>query len=128
MEHTQGFLKLVNDAKTRVREISVAETQQRMRDNKDAKLIDVREDNEWNAAHAAGAIHLGKGIIERDIERTVPEKDTELILYCGGGYRSALATDALQKMGYTKVFSLDGGWRAWNEAGGEIKENTDHTA
>jgi rhodanese-related sulfurtransferase len=128
MEHTQGFLKLVNDAKTRVREISVAETQQRMRDNKDAKLIDVREDNEWNAAHAAGAVHLGKGIIERDIERTVPEKDTELILYCGGGYRSALATDALQKMGYTKVFSLDGGWRAWNEAGGEIKENTDHTA
>ena len=112
MEHTEGFLNLVNDAKTRVREISVAETQQRMRENKDAKLIDVREDNEWNAAHAAGAIHLGKGIIERDIERTVPDKDTELILYCGGGYRSALATDALQKMGYTNVFSMEGGWRA----------------
>ena len=121
MEHTEGFLNLVNDAKTRVREVSVAETQQRMRDNNDAILIDVREDNEWNAAHAAGAIHLGKGIIERDIERTVPDKDTELILYCGGGYRSALATDALQKMGYTNVWSVDGGWRAWQEAGGDIE-------
>ena len=122
MEHTEGFLRLVNDAKTRVREISVAETEQRMRENKDAKLIDVREDNEWNAEHAKGAIHLGKGIIERDIERTVPDKDTELILYCGGGYRSALATDALQKMGYTNVFSMAGGWRAWNEAGGEVEK------
>ena len=121
MEHTEGFLKLVNDVKTRVREISVAETQQRMRENEDAKLIDVREDNEWNAAHAAGAIHLGKGIIERDIERTVPEKDTELILYCGGGYRSALATDALQKMGYTNVWSMAGGWKAW------IEQSTDYT-
>jgi rhodanese-related sulfurtransferase len=121
MEHTQGFLNLVNDAKTRVREISVAETQQRMRANNDAILIDVREDNEWDAAHAAGAIHLGKGIIERDIERTVPDQNTELILYCGGGYRSALATDALQKMGYTNVFSMDGGWRAWQEAGAEIE-------
>ena len=120
MEHTEGFLNLVNDAKTRVREVSVAETQQRMRDNNDAILIDVREDNEWDAAHAAGAIHLGKGIIERDIERTVPDKDTELILYCGGGYRSALATDALQKMGYTNVWSMDGGFRGWKEAGHEI--------
>lgn len=120
MKHSEGFLNVVNDAKTRVREVSVAETQQRMRENKDTKLIDVREDNEWDAAHAAGAIHLGKGIIERDIERTVPEKDTELILYCGGGYRSALAADVLQKMGYTNVFSLAGGWRAWKEAGGEI--------
>lgn len=122
MEHSEGFLNIVNDAKTRVREISVAETEQRMRENKDAKLIDVREDNEWDAAHAAGAIHLGKGIIERDIERTVPGKDTELILYCGGGYRSALAVDALQKMGYTNVFSMAGGWRAWNEAGGEVEK------
>lgn len=121
MEHSTGFLNSVNDAKTRVREISVAETQARMRENNDAKLIDVREDNEWDAAHAAGAIHLGKGIIERDIERTVPDKDTELILYCGGGYRSALAADALQKMGYTNVFSLAGGWKAW------IKESTDYT-
>ena len=121
MEHTEGFLNLVNDAKTRVSEISVAETQQRMRENKAAKLIDVREDNEWDAAHAAAAIHLGKGIIERDIERIVPDKDTELILYCGGGYRSALASDALQKMGYTNVWSMAGGWKAWQEAGGEIE-------
>lgn len=121
MEHTEGFLNIVNDAKTRVREVSVAETQQRMRANQDAVLIDVREDNEWDAAHATGAIHLGKGIIERDIERTVPDKDTELILYCGGGYRSALASDALQKMGYTNVFSMAGGWKAWQEAGGEIE-------
>lgn len=127
MKHSEGFLKLVNDAKTRVREVSVAEAQQRMRANKDVKLIDVREDHEWNEAHAAGALHLGKGIIERDIETTVPDKDTELILYCGGGYRSALATDALQRMGYTNVFSMDGGWRAWKEAGGEIKQSTDHT-
>ncbi len=127
MKHSEGFLNIVNDAKTRVREVSVAETQQRIRANPKAKLIDVREDNEWNEAHAAGAIHLGKGIIERDIETTVPDKDTELILYCGGGYRSALATDSLQKMGYRNVFSLAGGWKAWQEAGGEIKTSTDYT-
>lgn len=120
MKHTEGFLKLVNEAKANVREVSVAETQQRMREDKDVKLIDVREDHEWNEAHASGAIHLGKGIIERDIETTVPDKNTELILYCGGGYRSALATDALQRMGYTNVFSMSGGWKAWKEA-------TDHT-
>ena len=127
MKHSEGFLNIVNDAKTRVREVSVVETQQRMRANPEAKLIDVREDNEWHEAHAAGAIHLGKGIIERDIENAVPDKDTELILYCGGGYRSALATDALQKMGYRNVFSLAGGWKAWQEAGGEIKTSTDYT-
>jgi rhodanese-related sulfurtransferase len=117
MKHSEGFLKVVNDAKGRIREVNVAETQQRMRDDKNVKLVDVREDNEWNDAHAAGAIHLGKGIIERDIETTVPDKNTELILYCGGGYRSALAADVLQDMGYTNVFSLAGGWRAWKEAG-----------
>jgi rhodanese-related sulfurtransferase len=122
MKHTEGFLNIVNDAKTRVREVSVAETQQRLQDNPEAKLIDVREDNEWNAAHAAGAIHLGKGIIERDIETTVPDKDTELILYCGGGYRSALASDALQKMGYRNVWSMAGGWRAWQEANGPVEK------
>ena len=127
MKHSEGFLKLVNDVKSGVREVSVAETQQRMRENKGVTLIDVREDNEWNEAHAAGAIHLGKGIIERDIEKTVPEKDAELILYCGGGYRSALATDSLQKMGYTNVFSMAGGWKAWKESGGEIEETTDYT-
>ena len=119
MKHSEGFLKLVDDAKSRIREVTVAETQARMKQNSDAKLIDVREDHEWEAAHAAGAIHLGKGIIERDIETTVPDKTTELILYCGGGYRSALVTDVLQRMGYTNVFSMAGGWRAWNEAGGE---------
>jgi rhodanese-related sulfurtransferase len=122
MKHSEGFLKLVDDAKSRVREVSVAETQQRMRDDNNVKLIDVREDHEWNDAHAAGSVHLGKGIIERDIETTVPDKDTELILYCGGGYRSALAGDALQKMGYTNVFSLAGGWKAWKEAGGEVEK------
>jgi len=121
MKHSEGFLNVVNDAKSRIREVSVAETQERMRDNPQAKLIDVREDNEWNAAHANGAIHLGKGIIERDIETTVPDKNTELILYCGGGYRSALAADVLQRMGYTNVFSLAGGWKAWKE------ETTDYT-
>jgi len=123
MKHSEGFLKIVDDAKSRVREVSAADTQQRMRENSEAKLIDVREDKEWEAAHAAGAIHLGKGIIERDIETTVPDKDTELILYCGGGYRSALAGDALQRMGYTNVFPMAGGWRAWNEAGGKVESS-----
>ena len=123
MKHSEGFLKLVDDAKSRVREVSVADTEQRMRENKQAKLIDVREDKEWDAAHAAGAIHLGKGIIERDIETTVPDKNTELILYCGGGYRSALAADALQHMGYTNVFSMAGGWKAWQEEGGEVESS-----
>ena len=120
MKHSEGFLKLVDDAKSRVREVTVAETQARTQQN--AKLIDVREDNEWEAGHAAGAIHLGKGIIERDIETTVPEKDAEMILYCGGGYRSALAADVLQKMGYTNVFSMAGGWKAWKESGAEIEK------
>ena len=121
MKHSEGFLNLVNDAKSRIREVTVAETQRRMRENQDAKLIDVREDHEWETAHAAGAIHLGKGIIERDIETAVPEKNAELILYCGGGYRSALAADALQRMGYTNIFSMAGGWKAWKEADGEVE-------
>ena len=121
MKHTEGFLAVVNDAKSRIRELTVAETQLRLDQNADAKLIDVREDNEWEAAHAAGATHLGKGIIERDIETTVPDKTTELILYCGGGYRSALAADALQRMGYTNVYSMAGGWKAWKESGGQVE-------
>lgn len=121
MKHSPGFLKLVNDSKSRIREVTVAETQQRLKANPDAKLIDVREDNEWQTAHAAGAEHLGKGIIERDIETLVPDKSTELILYCGGGYRSALAADALQQMGYTNIYSMAGGWKAWQEAGAEIE-------
>ena len=118
MKHSEGFLNLVNDAKSRIREVTVTETQKRLKQNTSAKLIDVREDNEWEAAHAAGAMHLGKGIIERDIETTVPDKDTELILYCGGGYRSALVADVLQRMGYTNVYSMAGGWKAWKDAGG----------
>ena len=117
MKHSEGFLKLVNDAKSRIREVTVAETQERMNANDGVRLIDVREDNEWQAAHAAGAEHLGKGIIERDIEATVPDKATEVILYCGGGYRSALAADVLQQMGYTNVFSMAGGWKAWKDCG-----------
>ncbi|HYJ86386.1 MAG TPA: rhodanese-like domain-containing protein [Pyrinomonadaceae bacterium] len=117
MKHSEGFLKLVNDAKTRIREVTVEETQQRMSANPDAKLFDVREDNEWQAAHAAGASHIGKGIIERDIEERVPDKSTEVILYCGGGFRSALAADVLQQMGYTNVFSMAGGWKAWKDSG-----------
>jgi rhodanese-related sulfurtransferase len=117
MKHSEGFLRLVNDAKTRIREVSVDDTQARLKANSNAKLIDVREDNEWNEAHAAGAEHLGKGIIERDIEARVPDKSTELILYCGGGYRSALAADALQQMGYTNVWSMTGGWKAWKQCG-----------
>jgi rhodanese-related sulfurtransferase len=117
MKHSQGFLKLVNDSQSRIREVTVEETKERMAANPNAKLIDVREDNEWQAAHAAGADHLGKGIIERDIEATVPDKSTEVILYCGGGYRSALAADVLQNMGYTNVFSMAGGWKAWQDSG-----------
>src|SRR6266576_2170414 len=121
MKHSEGFLKAVNDAKSRINEVSVAETRDRLKENPDAKLVDVREDKEWDAAHAAGAIHLGKGIIERDIEATVSDKSTELILYCGGGYRSALAADVLQNMGYTNVYSMAGGWKAWKESGAPIE-------
>ena len=122
MKHSEGFLKLVNDAKSRIREVTVAETLERMKANNGVRLIDVREDNEWDSAHAAGASHLGKGIIERDIETDVPDKATEVILYCGGGFRSALAADVLQQMGYTNVFSMAGGWKAWKESGSPITE------
>jgi len=120
MKHSEGFLKLVNDAKSRIREVTVAQTRTRMDDDDRVRLIDVREDNEWQAAHAAGAEHLGKGIIERDIEASVPDKTTEVILYCGGGFRSALAADVLQQMGYTNVFSMAGGWKAWQDSGAPI--------
>jgi rhodanese-related sulfurtransferase len=122
MKHSEGFLKLVNDAKSRIREVSVDETRERMAADERVRLIDVREDNEWEAAHAAGAEHLGKGIIERDIEAAIPDKKTEAILYCGGGFRSALAVDVLQQMGYTNVFSMAGGWKAWQDSGAPIEE------
>jgi len=122
MKHSEGFLNLVNNAKSRIREVTVDETRERMSSDQRVRLIDVREDNEWQAAHAAGAEHLGKGIIERDIEEKVPDKSTEVILYCGGGFRSALAADVLQNMGYTNVFSMAGGWKAWKESGAPTEE------
>ena len=117
MKHSEGFLRLASDARGRIRELTVEQTRERIDADPSVKLIDVREDNEWQVGHAVGADHLGKGIIERDIEQKVPHKSTELILYCGGGYRSALAADVLQKMGYTNVFSMAGGWKAWKESG-----------
>ena len=115
--HTPGFLAIVADAKTRIREIGVDEYQAEVAAGTAGTLVDVREGNEWDAAHAAGALHLSKGIIERDIETAIPDPSAKLVLYCGGGYRSAMAADNLGKMGYTNVYSLAGGWRAWLEAG-----------
>ncbi|MBK5291756.1 MAG: sulfurtransferase [Acidobacteriia bacterium] len=115
--HNASFLALVDDAKTRIRHIGIEEYQGWRQSGEAGILIDTREDNEWQSGHAAGAVHLGKGIIERDIESAVPDKNARLVLYCGGGYRSALAADALRNMGYTNAISLDGGWRAWREAG-----------
>ncbi len=110
--HSPGFLALVNDAKSRIHEIDIDEYKRLLAAGEAGQLIDVREDHEFAAAHAAGAQHLSKGIIERDIETKFPDKSTRLVLYCGGGYRSALASDNIQKMGYRNVLSLDGGWRA----------------
>jgi rhodanese-related sulfurtransferase len=116
-QHSPAFLAIVNDAKARVRQLDI-EGYRKMRESGARHvLMDVREDHEWNAGHAAGAMHLGKGIIERDIEMAVPDKSTTLVLYCGGGFRSALAADNLRKMGYADAISLDGGWRAWLAAG-----------
>jgi rhodanese-related sulfurtransferase len=117
MAHAPNFLKLVNDAKSRVKETNVADVKRRMDAGEKFVLVDVREDNEWARGHAAGAVHLGKGIIERDIETAVPDSKTKLILYCGGGFRSALVADNLQRMGYSNVESMDGGWKGWLEAG-----------
>jgi len=121
-QHGEGFLKLTADAKTRVKEWSVAETKRRMDAGEKFLLVDVREDNEWQRGHIPGAVHMGRGIIERDIEQAVPDHAATLVLYCGGGFRSALAADNLQKMGYTNVISMDGGWRGWSEAGFPTKK------
>jgi rhodanese-related sulfurtransferase len=115
--HAEGFLKLVNDAKTRIKEEDFHQTKKRMDAGEKMILVDTREDAEWSRGHIPGAIHLGRGVIERDIEKTIPDKDAQIILYCGGGFRSALAADNLQKMGYRNVISMDGGWRGWTEAG-----------
>ena len=122
MKHSRGFLALVNDAKRRVRETDIASIRARISRHEKFHLIDVREDNEWAKGHLPGAIHLGKGIIERDIETTVPDPNTEIVLYCGGGYRSALAAEVLQRMGYANVISMDGGYRGWVEAGHPVEK------
>ena len=115
--HNPGFLAIVDDAKTRVKQMSLAEYQQLVASGEPFLFIDVREDHEWNDAHPKGAVHLSKGIIERDIEDIVPDKTRKLVLMCGGGYRASLAADNLHKMGYSKAVSFDGGWRAWQAAG-----------
>jgi len=121
MVHAPGFLTLVNDAKKRVNEISVAEARARLATNPKIVLLDVREDNEWQASHAAEAVHLGKGILERDLEKLFPDPKTEIIMYCGGGFRSALTCDAAQKMGYRNVHSLIGGYKGMLAANWPMK-------
>lgn len=122
MQHSEGFLKLAEDARRRIREISVTEARKRLASG-NVRLIDVREDHEWAEGHAEGAEHMGRGIIERDIEKAIPDKAAEIILYCGGGYRSALVADNLQRMGYTNVVSMAGGWKAWKEAGALVERD-----
>ena len=117
MQHSPGFLKVVEEVRPRIREVTLEEARQRLEANAKAVLIDVREDNEWAAGHAVQAIHLGRGIFERDIERAIPDPDTECILYCGGGYRSALVADVAQRMGYKNMASLIGGYKALTAAG-----------
>jgi len=123
MEHSPGFLRLVAQSKQRIRETTPEEVRRRQEAGERFLLIDVREDEEWQRGHARGAKHLGKGIIERDIEKTVPDHDAEIVLYCGGGFRSALAADALQQMGYRNVRSMDGGWRRWTALGYPVERD-----
>ena len=120
--HAPGFLKLVQEAKSRVKELTIPEVVAKKKRGDQFIFVDVREDGEWEKGHAKGAIHLGKGVIERDIEEDIPNKSQEIVLYCGGGFRSALTADNLQKMGYTNVFSMDGGYRGWCEAGLETEK------
>ena len=120
MDHTPGFLKLAAEARARIKQTDVSTIKARLARGEKFHLFDVREESEYAAGHIPGARHLSKGLIERDIERTVPDPDAEIVLYCGGGYRSALATDALQRMGYRNVISMWGGFTGWTEAGGEV--------
>lgn len=121
MQHNAGFLKVVEEAKKQIREVTVEQAKERLQGNPNAILIDVREDNEWQKAHAADAMHLGKGILERDIEEEIPDKDREIIMYCGGGFRSALTAEVAQRMGYKNVYSLAGGFRALQAANWPMK-------
>ena len=124
-KHNPRFLQLVNDARTRIRELTIDDVKAKLDNGVAFTLVDVREDHEWAAGHLPQAIHLGKGIIERDVESRLPDPQAEIILYCGGGYRSALAADALQTMGYTNIWSMDGGFRGWKEAGHKIEQGED---
>jgi rhodanese-related sulfurtransferase len=117
MKHSEAFVRLVNESRVWIRETNVAEVKKRLDAGDKFTLVDVREDHEWARGRLPGAMHLGRGIIERDIEDRFPDKSVELVLYCGGGYRSAMSADNLQKMGYTNVSSMNGGWRGWTEAG-----------
>ena len=117
MEHSPGFLRLVDDARSRIREVTIRDVERMQTFGEAIQIIDVREEEEWRRGHLPGARHLCKGIIERDIEKDVPDRNAHLVLYCGGGFRSALAADNLRRMGYTRVESMDGGWRAWTAAG-----------
>ena len=121
-QHNPGFLAVVNDAKSRIRECTVEDVRRRLEAGEAFILVDVREDGEVAQGKARGAVHLGKGVVERDVETRFPDKDVPLVFYCGGGYRSALVCDVLQKMGYTNVTSMDGGWRAWSDAGLPIED------
>lgn len=121
MDHSPGFLKIVNEALPRVQEVSVAQARARLASGERVVLVDVREDGEWQQGHAVEALHLGKGVLERDLEKALPDAGTEIILYCGGGFRSVLAGDAAQRMGYRNVWSLAGGYKAMVAAGWPVK-------
>ena len=122
-KHTPAFLKIVEDARSRVRECNVDDVKKKLDRGERFHLVDVREDTEWAAGHLPQAEHIGKGVIERDIETKIPDTNAEIVLYCGGGFRSAMAADNLQKMGYTNVISMDGGFRGWKEAGHPIQKS-----
>ncbi len=121
MKHSPGFLALVEEVKPRIRECGIAEVRARLEAGERFTFVDVREDDEFAVDHARGARHIGRGVLERDIEALIPDKDAPIVLYCGGGFRSALAAESLQKMGYTQVVSMDGGMRAWREAGYDVE-------
>jgi rhodanese-related sulfurtransferase len=126
MEHSPGFLALVDKARRRIRELTIAEVKSMLDGGRQFRLIDVREESEWARGHLPRAQHLSKGIIERDIETVIPDRATPIVLYCGGGFRSALSADALQQMGYTNVASMDGGWRGWTESGFPVEQPPTH--
>lgn len=121
MKHSPAFLKLVQDAKTRVQELTVEQVRKKLAAGESFHFIDVREDNEWSKGRCRGAKHMGRGVLERDVEAAISDKNAEIVLYCGGGFRSALSADNLQKMGYTNVWSMDGGYRGWTETGGPVE-------